>query len=120
VAQVDAKISIPVYDCMHAGNPDRDPGQSSEQSMNYTDAQGKTYTPYEQCRYGNGYYNHRYYNPVMVDGWKKMGMAFSSLGAGSMLAVTGQLGVVLNLNVMLMLPASGFVLEPSLGLAYEL
>jgi hypothetical protein len=56
----------------------------------------------------------------MVDAWKKMGQLFISLGAGSMVAITDQLGVVLNLNVLYMLPASGLVLQPSLGVEYGL
>jgi hypothetical protein len=116
VAQVDAKVSIPEYDCAKAGMPDANPERAETQSMIYTDGTGRAYTPSEQCELGKGYYNYRYYKPTLVDAWKKMGKAFISLGAGGMLAITDQLGVVLNLNAMLMLPAPGFVLEPSVGL----
>jgi hypothetical protein len=115
-AQVDAKVSIPEYDCTKAGMPDANPEQAGNQSMTFSDSSGKAYTPYEQCRLGKGYYNYRYYKPTLVDAWKKMGKGFVSLGAGGMLAITDRLGVVLNLNGMLMLPASGLVIEPSLGL----
>jgi hypothetical protein len=100
--------------------PDKNPEQAAEQSMNWEDASGNELTPFEQCKYGKGYYNYRYYKPVMVDAWKKMGQLFISLGAGSMVAITDQLGVVLNLNVLYMLPASGLVLQPSLGVEYGL
>jgi hypothetical protein len=120
VAQVDAKVQIPEYDCTHAGMPDQNPEQAAQQSMIYTDQTGKDFSPFEQCKFGKGYYNYKYYKPTMVDGWKKMGQAFVSLGAGSMLAVTDTLGVVLNLNAMYMLPASGLVFEPSLGIQYGL
>jgi hypothetical protein len=115
-AQVDAKVSVPEYDCAKAGMPDKNPEQADSQSRIFTDASGSTYTPPEQCKLGKGYYNYRYYEPTRVDAWKKMGQLFVSLGAGGMLAITDQLGVVLNLNAMLMLPAPGFVLEPSVGL----
>lgn len=117
-AQVDAKVSLPVYDCTHAGSPDLRPEETS-QSMSWTDpSTGRVYTPLEQCEEGKGYYNYRYYSPTRVDAWKKMGQLFLSLGAGGMVSITDQLGVVLNLNGMVMLPASGFVLQPSLGIQH--
>jgi hypothetical protein len=115
-AQVDAKVTIPEYDCTKAGIPDQNPEQAESQSRVFTDPSGDVYTPYEQCKLGKGYYDYRYYKPTLVDAWKKSGKLFVSLGAGGMLAITDQLGVVLNLNVMLMLPAPGLVLEPSIGL----
>jgi hypothetical protein len=117
-AQVDASTTVPEYDCTKAGMPDRNPEQMEAQSMTYTDVNGRGYTPFEQCKYGKGFYNYRYYNPTQVDAWKKMGQVFLSLGAGGMVAISEQLGVVLNLNGMLMLPASGLVLEPSIGVQY--
>jgi hypothetical protein len=116
-AQVDAKVTLPEYDCTKAGTPDRNPSEAPVQGMSWTDPlSGEVYTPFEQCASGKGYYDHRHYSPVLVDAWKKMGQLFVSLGAGGMFAITDQLVVVLNLNVMLMLPAPGLVLEPSLGL----
>jgi hypothetical protein len=121
MAQVDAKVSIPEYDCTHAGMPDKEPGQAAGQNMNWTDTKtGRTYTPFEQCKYGKGYYNYRYYKPVMVDGWKKMGQAFATVSVGGMFAFKDNMGVTLNANVMYMLPASGIVIEPSLGFSYGL
>jgi hypothetical protein len=120
MAQVDAKVSIPEYDCTHAGTPDKDPGQAGGQSMNYTDAKGRTYTPFEQCKYGKGYYDHHFYKPVMVDGWKKMGQGFGTAHVGGVLAFKDNMGVQLNANIMYLLPASGLVIEPSLGFVYGL
>jgi hypothetical protein len=55
-----------------------------------------------------------------VDAWKKMGQAFITLGGGVVYAFTPTLGAQLNLNCMFMLPDSGFVLEPSLGMVLGL
>ena len=49
-----------------------------------------------------------------------MGQGFVSLGAGGMVMVTDRLGVVLNVNVIYMLPAPGIVLQPSLGMTVGL
>jgi hypothetical protein len=119
-AQVDAKVRIPEYDCTHAGVRTIDPSDVAEQSQNWDPddpavENGNELTPFQQCRLGKGHYDYKLYKPVLVDAWKKMGQAFVSLGVGGMFALTDQLGVVLNLNVMLMLPAPGLVLEPSLG-----
>jgi hypothetical protein len=120
MAQVDAKVSIPEYDCTKAGMPDKNPEHTAGQSMTYTDNAGKAYTPFEQCKFGKGYYNYRYYKPVMVDGWKKMGQAFGTGSLGAVLAFKENMGIVINANVMYMLPAAGLVIEPSLGFTYGL
>ena len=46
-----------------------------------------------------------------------MGQGFVALNLGGMAKVTAELGVVFNLNLMYMAPASGIVIEPSLGMA---
>jgi hypothetical protein len=123
IAQVDAKVEVPEYDCTHAGVRTINPADAAAQSTPYDhdmDRSTESLSPYEQCRQGRGFYNHGLYAPVLVDAWKKMGGLFVSLGAGGMIAVTDRLGVVLNVNAMLMLPAPGLVLEPSLGLEYGL
>jgi hypothetical protein len=51
----------------------------------------------------------------MVDGWKKMGQAFATGSVGAMFAFKENMGVVINANVMYLLPAAGLVIEPSLG-----
>jgi hypothetical protein len=119
-AQVDAKVSIPEYDCTKAGMPDKNPERTMEQSAIYVDDAGRSYDPPLQCKYGKGYYNYRYYKPVMVDGWKKMGQVFGTVTLGGMFAFKDNMGVVLNANVMYLFPASGFVIEPSLGFALGL
>jgi hypothetical protein len=46
---------------------------------------------------------------------KSLGLAYLTAGGGVAYTLAGQHSVVLNLNFMLPLPSSGFVLEPSLG-----
>lgn len=121
MAQVDAKVSIPEYDCQHAGMPDLKPEETATQSMSWTDPKtDRVYSPFEQCKFGKGYYNYRYYKPVKVDGWKKMGQAFGTASVGGMIAFKDNMGITINANVMYMLPASGLVIEPSLGFSYGL
>ena len=50
-----------------------------------------------------------------VDAWKKMGQGFVTGAVGGMLAFKDNMGVQLNVNFMYMLPATGVVIEPSLG-----
>jgi opacity protein-like surface antigen len=55
-----------------------------------------------------------------ADAWKKMGQGFITLGGGVVYAFTPNLGAQLNLNCMYMMPASGLVFEPSLGMVLGL
>ncbi|HEY0466784.1 MAG TPA: hypothetical protein VGC79_21405, partial [Polyangiaceae bacterium] len=57
---------------------------------------------------------------VPMDVWKKMGQAFVTGGGGAVWAFTDRLGAQLNLNLMVMLPTSGFVIQPSIGMIYGL
>jgi hypothetical protein len=50
-----------------------------------------------------------------LDAYRKLGQAFIGGGGGAMYAFGVNHGLVLNLNFMVMLPAAGFVLEPSIG-----
>jgi hypothetical protein len=47
-----------------------------------------------------------------------MGPGFVTAGGGVVYAFTPQIGAQLNLNLMVMLPNSGFVMQPSLGVQY--
>ncbi len=49
-----------------------------------------------------------------------MGQGFITGGGGVVYAFTENLGAQLNLNLMVMLPTSGFVIQPSLGVVYGL
>gem|GEM_PF-472524 len=55
-----------------------------------------------------------------LDAYKKMGQGFVTLGAGALYKLNPAFGLQLNLNVMIMLPTSGLVFEPSLGGVYAL
>jgi hypothetical protein len=50
-----------------------------------------------------------------LDAYRKLGQGFISAGGGFMYAFAPNHGLVVNLNFMFMLPATGFVLEPSVG-----
>ena len=100
LAQVDAKVSVPVKDCGLL-------------------PQGSSVT-YEDCAAGRVAPDHPDLTEVNLDAWKKMGQGFITLGGGATYAFTPSLGAQLNLNLMYMLPASGIVIQPSLGLTYGL
>ena len=55
---------------------------------------------------------------VPMDVWRKMGQEFITAGGGAMYAFTENIGAQLNLNLMIMLPTSGVVLQPSIGAVY--
>jgi hypothetical protein len=114
MAQVDAKVSIPEYDC-------NDAYDDTERAQLYDpDGDGVGLTPFAQCKQAKGFYNYKNHKPVNVDGWKKMGQGFITIGAGGMLAFKDNMGVLLNVNFMYMLPASGVVIQPSLGFSLGL
>ncbi|HTQ06581.1 MAG TPA: dickkopf-related protein, partial [Polyangiaceae bacterium] len=114
MAQVDAKVRINEYDCEDAGK-----GASADMSSPDYEPDFNGLNPYEQCRSGKKtYYNISHHQPVPVDGWKKMGQGFVEIGAGGMLAIGQKMGVTLEAKLLYMLPATGVVIEPALGLAY--
>ena len=120
LAQVDAKVKIPELDCNDAGvrysNPSAPTdGLDQAGTRDYVDGAGNVYSPFAQCQNAVGYYNYQLYPTYNVDGWKKMGQGFITLGVGGMIAFKDNMGVLINANFMYMLPASGIVIEPSLG-----
>lgn len=106
VAQVDAKVKVRVADC-----------------SGLTDDLSNT-APRYLCSMGappsNGNYSPGSLPQQDLDAWRKMGQGFITAGGGAMYAFTDRLGLQLNLNLMLMVPSSGFVIQPSLGLEYGL
>ena len=54
-------------------------------------------------------------NVVVVDVWKKTGQSFGTLGGGLVVALSDSVSGQLNLNLMALLPSSGFAIEPSIG-----
>jgi hypothetical protein len=53
-----------------------------------------------------------------LDAYRKLGHAFVTVGGGALFGLGGETALQLNLNAMLLLPATGFVLEPSVGLVH--
>jgi hypothetical protein len=95
VAQVDAKVEIPVHDCGAFAAP----GSSD----------------YDACAEGDDSIAVDDVPRVDVDAWKKLGMQFVTVGGGGVYYLHEQFGLQLNLNLMLTLPSSAVVLEPSVG-----
>ena len=118
MAQVDAKVTINEYDCEDAvdSEPWFDPATPKVPA---TPSAPGAISPYNQCRSGKKtFYSIAKHKPVPVDGWKKMGQGFIEGGLGGMLAVAPNMGVTLEGKLLYMLPASGVVIQPSLGFAY--
>jgi hypothetical protein len=55
-----------------------------------------------------------------LDAYRKLGTAFVTAGGGVVFPLGASTALQLNLNAMFMLPASGLVLQPSLGFEYAL
>lgn len=105
-AQVDAKLPVKVGDCAGTpGGPPSRPGATTAADANY----------YNACSKGGAASV-----PLKLDAYKKLGKAFAGVHAGVMIAVSRDSGIVVNLDVMQMLPTSGQVFEPSLGYAFGL
>jgi hypothetical protein len=91
LAQVDAKIAVPVAIC------------PSETLI---------YPPTATCSVA----------PVQkkYNAYKRLGQGFVTIAPGIVIPVSGSVGVQANVNLMYMLPVSGLVIEPSLGLVVGL
>jgi len=99
LAQVDGKVKVRVADC-------------PETLDNET---------YNRCISGDKTVANEDHNVTVsrpMDVWRKMGQGFITAGGGVMYAFTPQIAAQLNLNLMFMLPSSGFVIQPSIGAAY--
>ncbi len=108
VAQVDAKVKVQVADC---GSKLVDPyfGQCTSGAPGYN-LQG----PSDNSSTMSGVKNYQ------LDAWRKMGQGFITAGGGVVYAFKENLGAQLNINLMYMLPTSGPVIEPSIGIIYGL
>ncbi len=95
IAQVDAKVKVTVTDC-----------EASLTNEQFTD-----------CTEGRSTVGTRQYT---LDAWRKMGQGFLTAGGGLVYAIKENFGAQLNFNFMYMLPTSGPVLQPSIGLVYGL
>ncbi len=107
MAQVDAKMQAIVVDCSTY-----DDGSPSSPQERDDCARGTPSIPSET--------NPRSHPRRDLDAYKKLGQQFVSFGIGGVYALTGGFGVQLNFNGMFMLPTSGAVIEPSLGLVFGL
>ena len=99
IAQVDGKVKVRVADCPET----------------LDDA------TYNKCIAGDKSVANEDYNVTVarpMDVWRKMGQGFITAGGGVMYAFTPTIGAQLNVNLMYMLPSSGVVIQPSLGVAY--
>ncbi|MCA9631754.1 MAG: hypothetical protein KC766_29070 [Myxococcales bacterium] len=90
VAQVDASLTVTISDCSQLSG-----------------------TAQQACKDGKPTETAP---PAQLDAYKKLGQGFGGLGGGAMYAMTDSLGLVLDVNIMFMLPSSGQVIEPSLGI----
>jgi hypothetical protein len=104
VAQVDAKTIVSQRDCAATLDPSWSPADGS----------------LEDCRAAGRSFDPEALPEVEVDAWKKMGQGFVAVSLGGMVELVAPANLLLNLNAMLMLPASGIVLEPSLGVVTAL
>jgi hypothetical protein len=98
LAQVDAKVKVNVADC---------PAALSDADYNNCVAGDKSFDTSKTRAYS-------------LDAWRKMGQGFITVGGGAMWAFNPRFGAVLNINLMYMLPTSGPVIQPSIGLEYGL
>ncbi|HWZ90889.1 MAG TPA: hypothetical protein VNW92_18635 [Polyangiaceae bacterium] len=101
LAQVDAKVKVTVADC--SGLPD----DGSNTAARYLCSLGKP-----------GAYDPGKLPQIPLDAWRKMGQGFITAGGGAAYAFNPRFEALLNLNLMYMLPTSGIVIQPSIGVEY--
>jgi hypothetical protein len=104
LAQVDAKVKVRITDCTVSPTL---PDDGSLTAPAYLCSQGKP-----------GAYSVGSLPQKDLDAWKKMGQGFLTAGGGVMYAFKENIGAQLNLNLMVMLPTTGVVIQPSLGVVY--
>jgi len=103
IAQVDAKVKVTVADCPY------------DTTATYS------IDDYNDCTRGDKSVANAQRNVTQtyqVDAWRKMGQGFVTIGGGVMYAFKDNIGAQLNVNLMYMLPTSGPVIQPSLGVVY--
>lgn len=100
LAQVDGKVSHSVVDCeeMEAEHPGSVEGETFRTCTGGTPINGQTTTE--------------------LDAWKKTGLGFVAVNGGAMLDLNDYLAATLDVSVLLLMPASGVSLQPSLGVVY--
>lgn len=103
-AQVDLKTRVVVSDCSNVA--------SSEDE----------YSEFLDCINAEGNYdsaNDPDLPSIDLDAYKKLGRGFAGAGGGAVFALSQHVGAQLNLNLMVLFPDTGLVIEPSLGGVYS-
>jgi hypothetical protein len=100
VLQIDSGIALSEIDC-----EDRASGFEG------ADADAA----FESCRRGDPGLNGSNSHLTTVAAWKKTGLVMLGAHAGATLTVYEDVALILDVSAMQMLPATGFALEPSLG-----
>jgi hypothetical protein len=117
MAQVDAKLDVTVLDCNGIAAPP--PGDPTDPTLPGVEVDIRDDDPrVGPCLDRTG--DSRIHLQRTLDAYKKLGQGFATIGGGAVYAFAENMGVQLNLNLMVMLPSSGFVLQPSLGFVYGL
>jgi len=98
LAQVDAKVKVPVDDCGRLASDEQRAACS-------TGATPQDALPNIESE---------------LDAWKKLGKQFITAGGGVVYGLGEKLGLQLNVNLMYMLPSTGIVIEPSLGMTFAM
>jgi hypothetical protein len=100
IAEVDVKKSgVAVRDCSEV--PERQAFLDCASAQNAYDPANHPELPSKQ-----------------LDAYRKLGHAFVDVGGGALFGLGHELALQANLNLMLLMPATGFALEPSVGLVY--
>lgn len=102
LAQVDAKVTVNEKSCTRDAQLGMPPGTTAEDA-------------FDACRIASSNFDFAALPDVKVDAWKKLGQGFYGLHAGVSVELADRLRGLANVNVMRMAPATGIVLEPSLG-----
>ncbi len=110
VAQVDGKVSADVLNCPLGEFGTWNPGTGTTDRCDPNATDPSVRPELEADSRQN----------LTVDVYKQMGIGFVAVGGGMVFAFTDNLGIKANVNGMVMLPKTGFVIEPSLGFVYGL
>jgi hypothetical protein len=104
-AQVDATVAVDVRDCP----ADPDP--------NVAPPPGRAPYNQEDCTLSTSSGEYPETDIISLKATKQLGLSFGEVGAGFMYAAGENHGPVLNVNFMVMFPAFGLVLQPTVGYA---
>ncbi|MCC6214576.1 MAG: hypothetical protein IT376_06885 [Polyangiaceae bacterium] len=103
VAQVDAKLDVNLVDCGVGASDPNSPTNVANGGASYACVTNGTIQPGVAGETRS------------LDAYKKLGQSFVAAGGGGQYAFSPTTALQLNLNFMYMLPTTGMVFEPSLG-----